>query len=240
MSAELPEETPGCIDVAIEEYAHPAPYEDEADDGIDEADDGIDDDGMNVQMAVDIFGAEGIPARHILVHPFITILPLPWEAPSFTPDQGTRLLEAATYKPMRLRRRGVRSAARQMLPEPAGRSSSLVHRSPLTGRQRTRVIISANSAIVPVPGCIVLSPGLLVRCPCGTCRNPIAVEIDGTWWSDTPEGRRAQHRRDAEYQEARIGLITIPAYEYPQQTWAGVLQKKIRSHLHTTRLARRT
>ena len=237
MSVELPEEAPGCIDVPIEEYPHPAPFEDEcaADDIAEEEDDDV-----NVQMAVDIFGAEGIPARHILVHPFITILPQPWEAPSFTPGQGTRLLGAAIPRPVQVRRRVVRGAAGRMqpLPEPAGRSSSLVHRSPLTGRQRMRAIISANSAIVPVQGCTVLSPGLLVRCPCGNCRSPVAFEIDGTWWSDTPEGRRAQQRRDGEYREAGIELVVVPAYEYPQQTWAGFLQRRIRSHLRTTRRAR--
>lgn len=236
MSVELPpEEAPECIEVPIEVCAQPAPYEDAGDD-IDD----IDGDDLNVQMAVDIFGAEGIPARHILVHPFITILPQPWEAPSFTPDQSARLLEAAVSRPVRARRRVVRNAAGKMQPPPvpAGQISSLIHRSPLTGRQRTRVIISANSAIMPAPGCIVLSPCLLVRCPCGNCRRPSAFEIDGTWWSDTPEGRRAQQRRDAEYEAAGIELVVVPAYEYPQQTWAGFLQRRIRSHLRTTRRAR--
>lgn len=232
-----PEEAAGRIEAQIEGCGDSAPCEDAGAVG-----DGIvgDDDGMNIQVAVDIFEAEGIQARHILVHPFITILPQPWEAPSLAPGQGRRLMEAVAFKPVQVRPRAGRGAAGQMqpLPEPPGQSSSLVHKSPLTGRPRLRVIISANSAIVPMPGCTVLSPCLLVRCPCNKCRNPVAVEIDGAWWSDTPEGRRAQRRRDAAYHAARMELVAIPAYEYPQQTWAGILQKKIRSHLRTAGQAR--
>lgn len=242
MIVEMPqEEAAGRIEAPIDGRMHSAPCEDAG--AAAAAGDDIaagDDDGANIQAAVDIFEAEGIQARHILVHPFITILPQPWEAPSLTPGQGRRLLEAVAYRPVRVRPRAGRGAAGQMqpLPEPPGQSSSLVHKSPLTGRPRMRVIISANSAIVPMPGCTVLSPCLLVRCPCGRCRNPVAVEIDGAWWSDTPEGRRARRRRDAAYHAARMELVVIPAYEYPQQTWAGILQKKIRSHLRTARQAR--